>query len=53
MCFGVLVAFSTTENLGKPCRLALAFVTNIHKVWMEIKLKTKFRPLVQLDASKA
>ena len=48
-----MLHFRPTKIQASLCRLTLAFVTNIHKLWMQIKTRTKFGPLVQLDASKA
>ena len=31
--------FRPTKTQASMCRLALAFVTNIHKVWMKIKTR--------------
>ena len=35
MCFGLPVAFSPNETQASLCRIALDFVTNIHKVRMK------------------
>ena len=41
-CFyGYVLHFRPTKTQASLCRLALAFVTNIHKVWMKIKTRNK------------
>ena len=38
---GYLLHFRPTKTQASMCRIALAFVTNIHKVWMMMKTRNK------------
>ena len=38
---GYMLHFRPTKTQASLCRVALAFVTNIHKVWMKIKTRNK------------
>ena len=39
--WGTCLHFRPTKTQASLCRLVLAFVTNIHKVWMKIKTQNK------------